>query len=177
MGSPWIAAHPPCRTRSRRRTLSSTRCSSPPPSLPSPAILTPDSGTQHRDSIPPFIHHHRKSILTFFVNQDEVFSHPFVSENTTDTRVSQQIGMGSYRWTALSASRDTGNVGPANFSTSTSEFLTPVSPHSLVPAPVSPFQGGPDLYHLHPAGTKALPPSLVPTSIPYLSTLVTEICL
>ena len=80
-------------------------------------------------------------------------------------------------WTALSASRDTGNVGPANFSTSTSEFLTPVSPHSLVPAPVSPFQGGPDLYHLHPAGTKALPPSLVPTSIPYLSTLVTEICL
>ena len=93
------------------------------------------------------------------------------------TRASQQNGMGTYRWTALSASRDTGNVGPANFSTSTSEFLTPVSPHSLDLAPVSPFQGGPDLYHLPPAGTKALPPRLVPTSIPLLSTLVTEICL
>lgn len=58
-----------------------------------------------------------------------------------------------------------------------SEFLTPVSPHSLDLAPVSPFQGGPDLYHLPPAGTKALPPRLVPTSIPLLSTLVTEICL
>ena len=79
-----------------------------------------------------------------------------------------QNGICTYRWTALSASRDVRNVGPANFSTSTSEFLTPVSPHSLdLPAPVSPFQGGPDLYHLHPAGTKALPPCLSPLA--YLS--------
>ena len=39
-----------------------------------------------------------------------------------------QNGRGAYRWTALSASRDVQNVGPANFSTSTSEFLIPVSP-------------------------------------------------
>ena len=88
------------------------------------------------------------------------------------TRGSMQNGWGAYRWTALSASRDVQNVGPANFSTSTSEFLTPVSPHSLdLAAPVSPFQGGPDLYHLPPAGTKAPPPSYsghVSTSIPPL---------
>ena len=44
------------------------------------------------------------------------------------TRGSMQNGWCAYRWTALSASRDVQNVGPANFSTSTSEFLIPVSP-------------------------------------------------
>ena len=50
-------------------------------------------------------------------------------------------------------------------------FLSRSAPRSLVPAPVSPFQGGPDLYHLPPAGTKAPPPSYsghVSTSIPPL---------
>ena len=50
-------------------------------------------------------------------------------------------------------------------------FLSRSAPRSLVPAPVSPFQGGPDLYHLSPAGTKAPPPSYsghVSTSIPLL---------